>query len=588
MSRRQLLSSFSLSVLIASCSTGPGAASPDAAAPSDVGGCVPDRAAWDAQVRALVQRQCGACHGATTNFGAPYSLLDYDFILRPRADGRPVDRIAARLMAGTMPPAGTPAPTDEAAQAIVQWASCGAQTPPPGRGLRASRPVFRAPERAPTGMEAWDLRAGNYPVAANLRDRYQCFSFTFPGSEARFIRRFELVADRSEVLHHVVLLRDSRNTAPAEPFECSSMPEGSDYLYAWAPGQSAFEFPDGGLRVTPGQRVVMQIHYNNGQGLEGVRDNSGVRIFHTAPQGTEYGMVAIGPVGFQIPPRSMGAAESACGFSRPSRILAGMPHMHQIGAEFSQDLVRAGGARESLISLQGWQFESQLFYDFGTEMQPGDRLVTRCVFNNTTPQSVRSGERTSDEMCFNFAYVTPAPTERYCDQAISSGMEFGYTPGACALPAAPSEVPTVMGRAVVQPAPALGGGELPEARWVLSGVAWYLNSASVGSMSLNLDETSLSSRGQLWTGAGRLNADFVTRMNLVITGGVRLARDFAASFGGSFTSPTSPLALTSTCGASAPSSVRYAVDGDTLTVGTAPTTFSGLTITPHYTFRRAR
>lgn len=366
------------------------------------------------------------------------------------------------------------------------------------------------------------------------------------------------------------------------------MPSGSDYLYAWAPGQSAFEFPDGGLRITPGQRVIMQIHYNNGQGLEGVRDDSGVRMYHSAPEGTEYGMVAIGPVGFQVPARSMGAAESGCTFSSPSRVLAGMPHMHQIGAEFTQDVVRANGTRESMISLQGWQFESQLFYDFGTQVQPGDRIVTRCLFNNTTASTVRSGTGTADEMCFNFAYVTPAPTERYCDQATTGSMELGYTPGTCALPAAPVDMPVAMGRVLVQPAPELAGGEIPEARWELSGATWYLNSGMVSGMSLNLDESAISARGQLWTGPGRLNADFVTRLNLVITGGLRIARDIPASFAGTFTGSTSPLAITSTCGANPVASVGYAVDGDTLTVGVSPTMFAGLTITPHYTFRRAR
>lgn len=582
--------------LLASCggsTTAPpsdAAVSGDVAAPQDAGGCAPDRAAWTSTVRAQVERQCGACHGATPAYGAPYSLLDYDFIVRPQASGRPVDRMVAHMMAGTMPPAGTPAPTDEVAQSIVQWASCGAQTPPAGRGLRATLPVFRSPERAPSGMDQWDLRAGGYGVGPTVRDRYQCFTFTFGGAEARFVRRFELIADRREVLHHVVLLRDTQRTAPETPFECASMPEGSDYLYAWAPGQDAFEFPDGGLRITPGQRLVMQIHYNNGQGLPGVSDNSGVRLYHTAPQGTEYGMVAVGPLGFQIPARSTGAAQSGCTFTRPSRLLAGMPHMHQIGTEFSQTVIRAGGAREPMISLQGWQFETQLFYDFDTTLNPGDRVETRCAFNNTTAQTVRSGTRTSDEMCFNFAYVTPPPMERYCDQGASSTEQLAYTPGTCAVPAAPTNVATVMGRAVVGEAPALNGGELPEGRWELSGATWHLSAGAVGPSMINLDETSITARGQVWTMPGRFSLDFVTRLNLVLTGGARISRDIPTSSAGSYTTMGSSMRVTPSCpmASATASTVAYGVDGDTLTIGPAPTMFSGLTITPRYQFRRAR
>ena len=577
-------------MLVASCGGGATTPTSDASVAADVGGCAPDRAAWNATVRAQVERQCGACHGATPAYGAPYSLLDYDFILRPREGGRPVDRIVARMMAGTMPPAGTPAPTDEVSQSIVQWASCGAQTPPTCRGLRATLPAFRSPERAPTGMETWDLRANGFAVGPTVRDRYQCFSFTFNGPSPRFIRRFELIADRREVLHHVVLLRDPQRTAPDAPFECESMPEGTDYLYAWAPGQDALEFPDGGLRVTPGQRLVMQIHYNNGAGLPDVRDNSGVRLFHGAPEGTEYGMVAIGPLGFQIPARSMGSAQSGCGFTRASRLLAGMPHMHQIGLEFTQEVVRASGAREPMISLQGWQFESQLFYRFDTALNPGDRIDTRCVFNNTTAQTVRSGTHTDDEMCFNFAYVTPPPTERYCDQATSSNTGLAYTPGMCALPAAPTAVPTVPGRAVVGAPPALNGGEIPEARWELSAATWHLSSAMVGAGSINLDETSLSARGQVWTAPGRFNLDFVTRLNLVLTGGARLSRDIPTSSAGTYTTSGSTMQVTATCpsASATPSSIAYEVSGDTLTIGPAATSFAGLMIHPRYQFRRVR
>ena len=139
-----------------------------------------------------------------------------------------------------------------------------------------------------------------------MLDRYQCFTFEFPGTTDRFVRRFELVADQRAVLHHVVLLRDNNRVAPTTPFECGSMPEGSDYLYASAPGRDALQFPEGGLRITPGQRLVMQIHYNNGQHLPNLRDSSGLRLYHTAPSGTEYGMVALGPLAFQIPARSTG------------------------------------------------------------------------------------------------------------------------------------------------------------------------------------------------------------------------------------------------------------------------------------------
>ena len=564
----------------------------DAVAPADLSpdapaGCVPDRAAWDAEVRALVARQCGTCHGERPSFGAPYSLLDYDQLLAREGGQRRVDRVAAALAAGTMPPSNTPAPPAEVADRIASWASCGARTASGAPRLRASRPWMRAPETSPAGLSAWELRSGGYAVGPTVRDRYQCFTFTVPQGDPRFIRRFEAIIDQAAVLHHVVLLRDTEQRAPTQPFECFAMPEGSQYLYAWAPGQDAFEFPDGGLRMTPGERYVLQIHYNNGQQLPNVNDNSGVRLLHGPAAGTEYGMIAIGPVGFQIPARAMGSAASACTFQQPTRIFAGGPHMHVIGSAFSQNILRANGATEPLITIDNWDFNLQFSYDLGnTLLMPGDRIETRCTWNNTTSRNVTSGPGTSDEMCFNFAYVTPPAPTRYCDQPLRAPGEITYTPGACAPPAANTNVPNVSGRMRLDEAPAAAGGEIPAGRWELSGLAWHVSTASTAIGTIDVNASSIVGRGQVWTEPGRLIADLANRVELVFTGGIRFNRDIPVSVAGTYTGGGARLSLQRTCGGAGSTNVHVTVTGDEMVLGFDATSFAGVNITPRYTFRR--
>ncbi|MBL8601569.1 MAG: hypothetical protein JNK72_06565 [Myxococcales bacterium] len=563
----------------------------DGAVDAGPGVCVPDRAAWEATVRAQVQRQCGNCHAASPQFGAPHSLLDYDANVAGAAGSRRVDRMVARMMAHTMPPAGTPAPTDDVAASIVQWASCGAQTPAPGMGLRASAPRFRSPEAPPAGLESFDIRANNWAVGVNDRDLYQCFTFTVPVTQDRFIRRFEMIIDRSEVLHHVVLLRDPEQNAPTQPFRCNDMPEGSQYLYAWAPGENALQFPEGGLRVTPGQRLVMQIHYNNGTMREGISDNSGVRLYHAPATGTEYGMVAIGPVGFTIPARSTARAESACTLRAGSRMLAGMPHMHVVGTTFEETIRRRSGSTEPMVALQGWQFESQLFYELPYTFNEGDRIITRCNFNNPTASPVRSGSRTADEMCFNFAYVTPPPSTRYCDEAINVGPETPYTPGACAETGAMGNLALGSGQIVVGDPPALTGGPLPAGRWELRRVTYYLDTANTGAGMINLAESGINGRGQVWTTDNSLRVDLNTGLTLVIGAGIRVAREIPLSFAGNITAMGNTLTLQATCppgGSGVPGSLVYQVNGDELIVGIRGQNTSGVTITPRYQFARVR
>lgn len=559
----------------------------DASADVPAGPCVPDRAQWDAEVRALVQRQCGTCHGAEPSFGAPYSLLDYDSLLQRQGVARRVDLLAEALAMGTMPPSNTPAPPAEVANRIAAWASCGARAAATGTRLRVSRPWLRAPETAPTGLSAWELRTGGYPVGPMVTDRYQCFSFTVPAGGPRFIRRFEMIADRAEVLHHVVLLRDPEQRAPTQPFECFAMPEGSQYLYAWAPGQDAFEFPDGGLRMTPGERYVLQIHYNNGQRLPGVNDNSGVRLLHGPPTGTEYGMVAIGPVGFQVPARSRGSAASACTFQQPTRLFAGGPHMHVIGSAFSQRILRANNTTEALIDLENWDFNLQFTYDLGnTLLAPGDRLETRCTWNNPNARTVTSGPGTEDEMCFNFAYVTPPAPTRYCDQPLRPPGEITYAPGMCAPPAANTNVPNVSGRMRLDPVPESRGGAVPNGRWELTALAWHVSMANTAIGTIDVNESAIVGRGQVWTEPGRLIADLRNRVEIVFTGGIRFNQDIPVSVAGTLSGEGATRSLARACGGTGDVRVHVTVNGDEMILGFDPTNFGGIGITPRYTFRR--
>jgi hypothetical protein len=563
-------------------------ASPEAAADA-AGLCVPDRARWNDAVRARVVTHCATCHGATPAFGAPYALLDYDALVAGPAGLRRVDAMAQQLAMGAMPPPGTPAPPDAVANEIAQWASCGARAAAPATRPQSTRPWVRAPERAPAGLAAWDLRADRYPVAPDVSDRYQCFTFTVPGDGPRFIRRREMLFDRREVIHHIVLLRDAARTAPSAPFECNSMPEGSQYLYAWAPGQDAFEFPDGGgLRMTPGERYVLQLHYNNGARAPGVVDSSGVRLYHGPPTGTEYGMVAIGPLGFSLPARSVTSAASGCTFREPTRLYAGGPHMHVLGSSFLQQVVRAGGAREDLIGIERWDFNYQFSYDLGgTLIAPGDRIETRCTWNNTTPRTVSNGPRTSDEMCFNFAYVTPPAPALYCDEPLRAPGEVPYTPGRCAPPASSTDLPTVTGRMVVTAAPAPTGGAIPDGRWTLAGITWHIDTATTSFGAIDVNETAIVGRGQVWTEAGRIVADLANRLSLELASGVRFDRDIPISTAGTYTGTEGTRAFTQTCPGGGASQVMVSLDGDRLTLGFDPTSFAGITVTPRYVFQRA-
>lgn len=575
-------------IALAACDSEP-STTPD----PDAGVCEPDRAAFATDALPRIERYCGACHGETPQFGAPATLTDLDALLATREDGTTLaDRVVARLMDGTMPPVGMPRLPDAEADAIARWASCGAADVPEGVGLRASAPVFLSPDEAPSGLTTIDLAASEHAVGPDVRDEYRCFTFEPALEGDRFVRRFEMIYDETRVLHHLVLLRDAEGLTPDGDFDCidgSGMPTGSEYLYAWAPGTGAFEFPEGGLRISPGDRFLVQIHYNNSAGIEGVRDSSGVRLYVDEPSGPEYGMIAIGPLDFSIPARGSETVSSRCTFASDARVLAGMPHMHEIGTSFAQEVRRAGASRaEPLIRIEGWEFETQLFYDLGTELRAGDALVTTCTFENPRSERVSSGPGTSDEMCFDFMYVTPPPASRYCDEGDAMmPSDVRWVPSACLPEGTSTEVPLVRGGWVEQAEPpALSGGSVPEGRWELEDVTYYVSTAVTPIGAIDLERTYVLGRGVALTSAGRLLIDLDSHAFVQSVEGPTFGGPNSIAFAGAFDASASPASVALDCPGSGDVELDWAVDGDRLTIGFRSDDVPGARLWPRYTFQR--
>lgn len=416
--------------------------------------CVPSEDEWDASIAALVDEHCGTCHGETPEFGAPFSLLDYDANVRGREGDRHVDRMVHMLAEGLMPPTGAAQPALSDRDRMAAWASCGTVRVEDPVGLDANRPVFVSPSSPPTGLTELDLTADNLVIGPDETDRYVELDFADLVEEDMFIRRFDVVLDDTRVVHHFTLRRGD----PASP-------GGFQYLYAWAPGTGPFEFPDGGVRLTPTDTLRLQIHYNNGAGYDDVSDSSGVKLYVTPPEGPEYVMVDPGPgaAGFSIPPRSESTEELGCEVQQEVQVLATMPHMHEIGTGFELDLVRDGDTT-NLLRLNAWDFETQLFYDLPIDLVPGDELIVRCDFENASSGTVSAGPRTEDEMCYAFTYVTP-PMANFCSPGPVG--ELVYTPGECVLSPL-AEVPVLTGT-VTGDAPTFDAdGVIPEGAWTAS------------------------------------------------------------------------------------------------------------------------
>ncbi len=488
-------------------------------------GCVPDRDVWMTEARPRVSTWCGACHGETPQFGAPYGLLDYDALLAGPDGERPLDRLVETLRDGSMPPPAQPQPTGADRAALLDWASCGENQGDPGEGplpggFDVDRPLLDAPDGPPPGTDFFELRADDFVVDPGMRNHYECFTFAAPIDTPRLIRRVETIVDDARVLHHTVLIPGGEGREPGENGPCAN-DNPLNLIYAWAPGQGPLHFPEGGIHLAPGERLTLQIHYNNAAGHPDVADASGVRIHHgpVTADAPIYDMLAFGPAVFRVAPRSVGQATGYCVLPQDTTVFASFPHMHEAGVAFAQTIRRADGSEEQLIDLQGWSFDSQYLYSTPVELSAGDIVTTTCTFRNLDDDVLRSGTATEDEMCFNFAYVTPPLAGRYCNRP-ELHEPSPYAAGRCAAARAEDlDPPRISGAYSMGAAPMLTGGPWPaDGVWALSGIDMVFSDFDVGVAVLDPDASQVSGFGLLWLEGDRITMDAL--VDLYLTDGL--------------------------------------------------------------------
>ena len=525
------------------------------------GSCVPDEQGWE-EARAALEARCGLCHGETPAFGAPQTLLDREALILGEPGERLIDRALARISAGDMPPAGQPTMSAYELEQLTSWAGCGALPPlQPPAGLEVDRPRFEHAGPPEASWEQLELRAA--AEVEPVEDSYRCFSFSGPGAgEERYLRRIEPLIDDTRVVHHIVLYEVDGGAGDGSEQQCGAGLESS--IYAWAPGAGALQFPEGGLVTNNARRYVLEVHYNNRAAYEDLTDRSGVRLFHSLPEGPAIDMLVLGPDGFNLPPRARTEVGSRCTIEEPLEVVAMLPHMHEIGVALRSEITRADGSQESMIDLRGWDFDFQIAYDAeGLQLSPGDQVETYCLFENMSDEQRRHGPNTDDEMCYHFLYVSPPPRSRRCDEPLEGP---GYVPGECA----PEEITSWAGSAEGRfnegepPSPPPAAEQaVPAGRWSLELIELYFESLNLG-VAVADPELSLTGAtgGIELTEEGRLSFDMRGESVLVTELGAMFNRQLELTFAGQLNAegPEGVLSLSVDCPSAREQQISYVLD----------------------------
>jgi hypothetical protein len=381
-------------------------------------------------VNELLAKHCRGCHAEPPRFGAPMPLVSLEHIHAPAVSdpGRAVaEVIRERLVDETSPMPPTGEMTDDERAVLDGWLAAGA---PAYAGPDCDDPP---PVEPPIGPDALDCTpshtfvahadgsADAYHVPAQGADNlYQCFTFKSPFDGVRQGTAWAPIIDDERVLHHWILYRTATVQPDGGVMPCN-MPQDATFVAGWAPGGLNFVLPDDvGLELGgPDDYFILQMHYHNTAQHADALDASGVALCTTeTPREHDAGVFTLGTVLINVPPYANGyQATGECRswmtsfLSEPVHIIASFPHMHELGRSFRTDIFRGAdnGPRENLVDIDTWVFDNQRYYPHepAVTFYPGDAIRTTCTYDNPTSQSVGFGERTEDEMCFNFVLLYP-------------------------------------------------------------------------------------------------------------------------------------------------------------------------------------
>ncbi len=107
-------------------------------------------------------------------------------------------------------------------------------------------------------------------------DDYRCFVIDWPYDTVKFVSGFRANPGDPRVVHHVIAFLVKPDDVPEiEALDAAEEGEGytcfggsginaNEWLGAWAPGSLGSDMPEGtGIRVEPGSKIALQIHYNS-------------------------------------------------------------------------------------------------------------------------------------------------------------------------------------------------------------------------------------------------------------------------------------------------------------------------------------
>jgi hypothetical protein len=373
----------------------------------------------------LVTAHCGGCH-APGGF-APFSLITYD-------EARGYAALAAGATgSGAMPPWPPAAgcgdfrnPRTLTADEIAVFAAWDQAGAPAGEPSRTPVPIVSPGDDLGPPSVTLDPGVSYQPDIA-ATDDYHCYLVDPRLTSAQDLIGFDVHPGMPQIVHHVLVFaiqpsavaaaqaKDAAEPGPGWTcFAGSGIGSGTSVppvIGGWVPGSGASAFPAGtGINLAAGTWIAVQVHYNL-TAHAAVPDRTTVDLHYAAVPVARHALVL--PImnnTFSIP---AGASQTVTA-EQPVPIgswavWGALPHMHLHGTEIKLSVEHPAGDSTCGIDIPHWNFHWQAFYYYNQPIAVagGDIAHLACTFDNSAGTAPLAwGEKTTDEMCLNYLYLT--------------------------------------------------------------------------------------------------------------------------------------------------------------------------------------
>jgi hypothetical protein len=267
-----------------------------------------------------------------------------------------------------------------------------------------------APSAGPTSAQDSASAAPTCDVAATFRfvpdigaapEGYLCFGFdasVLAGGTVSGVL-WEPPAAGALRLHHATLYAVAADF-PDGPVACDGMPPGSVGLHVWSPGGSDLVLPSDTGLVLPVETRRFVVEAHTIRVGTGPLEDGRVTLCRGPSEPTH--LAALMAAGAPVPairPMHVETSEATCTLAGDVHLWSVWPHMHLVGKAITVSLLDSDAGTTPLVNVWPWNFHTQRTYPLSVDAHGGDRIDTRCTWQNTTDAYVLPGPLTENEMC---------------------------------------------------------------------------------------------------------------------------------------------------------------------------------------------